>query len=43
MKERNLDDFENNRNLRKKFRIEKEKLELEARPKNFGLKLEEVR
>ncbi len=39
MKERNYDDFENNRMLRKKFREEKEKLEKEDKPKNFGLKL----
>ena len=34
MKERNYDDFENNRMLRKKFRKEKD-----DKPKNFGLYL----
>ena len=39
MKERNYDDFENNRLLRKKFREEKAILQEENKPKNFGLKL----
>ena len=39
MKERNYDDFENNRMLIKNFREEKEKLEKKDKPKNFGLKL----
>lgn len=37
--ERNYDDFENNRLLRKRFREEKVLLQKEDRPKNFALKL----